>query len=208
MIELLLKATFLLGTACIIAATLRHASAAARQLLWNITFACVLTLPVTKFTTVSYGWTPSPSVHRVLFGTVSAPDASDADAPQQSSPRKVPWKALYAAGFVLVLGRLLAGTARLARLTSRAAPYPRMQEAIPDACGRLDILVSKELTLPLTWGLWRPVILLPEASLTWQIERVRLVLAHEYAHIRRLDYLGQIAAHLSCALYWFHPLVW
>ncbi len=62
--------------------------------------------------------------------------------------------------------------------------------------------------VPLTWGLFRPVIALPASYREWDERRLRIVLLHELAHIRRLDYPVQLLARVACALYWFHPLVW
>lgn len=61
---------------------------------------------------------------------------------------------------------------------------------------------------PLTWGALRPVLLVPLEAGAWADERRRLVLLHELAHIRRWDWLTQLAAHFACAVYWFNPLVW
>ncbi|HTJ00908.1 MAG TPA: M56 family metallopeptidase [Dongiaceae bacterium] len=61
---------------------------------------------------------------------------------------------------------------------------------------------------PMTWGYWRPVIALPVEALDWPEERLRVVLRHELAHVRRRDWLTQELARLACALYWFNPLVW
>ena len=46
------------------------------------------------------------------------------------------------------------------------------------------------------------------AANAWPDERIRVVLAHELAHIRRNDWLSQLSAELLRALYWFNPLVW
>jgi hypothetical protein len=60
----------------------------------------------------------------------------------------------------------------------------------------------------LTWGALRPVVLAPAEAGAWPDERRRMVLLHELAHIRRWDWLTQLAAHFACAVYWFNPLVW
>ena len=60
----------------------------------------------------------------------------------------------------------------------------------------------------MTWGLWRPVVLLPQESVSWTHERLEAVLLHELAHVRRLDSLSQLISVAACALYWFNPAVW
>lgn len=74
--------------------------------------------------------------------------------------------------------------------------------------GPLRVLRSSRAVTPMTWGLFRPVILLPLAAEGWTAAQRRNVLVHELAHVRRRDCLTQTLAHLACALYWFHPLVW
>src|SRR4029077_13029222 len=63
-------------------------------------------------------------------------------------------------------------------------------------------------TMPMTWGLWRTRLLLPEQSNSWPTEQRRAVLLHELSHVRRCDCLTQFLAQIGCALYWFNPLVW
>ncbi|MCW3098575.1 MAG: hypothetical protein JWL77_4193 [Chthonomonadaceae bacterium] len=64
------------------------------------------------------------------------------------------------------------------------------------------------LPVPLTWGLFRPMLLLPATFLDWPPERQRMVVRHELAHIQRADWLVQMLIQMTRALYWFHPLVW
>lgn len=62
---------------------------------------------------------------------------------------------------------------------------------------------------PLLMGFWRPAILLPDTLLATANEaQLRLVLAHELAHLKRRDLGWNCAAALIFALFWFHPLVW
>ena len=58
------------------------------------------------------------------------------------------------------------------------------------------------------WGFLRPVILLPVDANRWRTERLRAVLLHELAHIKRWDWVVQTIAQVTCAVYWFNPFVW
>ncbi len=70
-------------------------------------------------------------------------------------------------------------------------------------------LVETENSLvPMTWGISRPIVLLPKRWRQWPRARQRIVLLHELAHVKRWDTAFQLAARLACAVYWFHPLVW
>lgn len=73
---------------------------------------------------------------------------------------------------------------------------------------RVELLQSGSSSVPLTWGVVRPVILLPDDASCWPDRKRRLVLLHELAHIRRFDVGYQLAGRLAAVLYWFHPLVW
>jgi TonB family protein len=62
--------------------------------------------------------------------------------------------------------------------------------------------------LTVTWGALQPKIILPSGSAEWADDRIRIVLAHELAHIRRGDWVAQMVAEILRAIYWFNPLVW
>jgi len=70
------------------------------------------------------------------------------------------------------------------------------------------LLRSAGPAMPMTWGIWRPVILLPAEADAWPLERRRDVLLHELAHVKRQDFLTQLIARVACAVYWFNPLTW
>jgi beta-lactamase regulating signal transducer with metallopeptidase domain len=72
----------------------------------------------------------------------------------------------------------------------------------------VSLRVTSGGAIPSTWGLGRPVVLLPVEAMDWSQDRVRAMLLHEFAHIKRGDFLVQTLARFACALHWFNPLVW
>ena len=67
---------------------------------------------------------------------------------------------------------------------------------------------SEALSVPVTLGVARPVILLPVDWREWDSDKLNAVLAHELSHIGRNDALTQRLAKLHRAIYWFSPLPW
>lgn len=96
---------------------------------------------------------------------------------------------------------------------SRPGPTDSDLQALTGRAGfrgtwRLRISTQDGLASPMTWGIFRPVVLLPKDAASWPPARCEAVLLHELAHIGRGDSLTGFFAFLVCALYWFHPLVW
>jgi TonB family protein len=73
---------------------------------------------------------------------------------------------------------------------------------------RIRVLDSPAIPVPLTWGVLRPAILLPDQARDWPLDRLTAVLRHELAHISRGDLATRYLAQACCCLYWFEPLVW
>jgi beta-lactamase regulating signal transducer with metallopeptidase domain len=70
------------------------------------------------------------------------------------------------------------------------------------------VSLHAELMVPITWGVRKPVVLLPTQASEWESSRLTAVLLHEVAHIRRFDNLTQLFALLTCAFHWFNPVFW
>ena len=69
------------------------------------------------------------------------------------------------------------------------------------------LLVSEELRSPISWGVLRPTILLNPHAVA-SVGDAEAIIAHELAHVARLDWAKLLIARLACALFWFNPLVW
>ena len=153
----------------------------------------------------------------------SLPDAAWEPTPDHIGPARALRYALAGwviGGWALVAGLILlrigAGMVRLARLSREAAPSD-------DAAWLLEVsrcsaelrlrrvvrlLHSDEATMPMTSGALDPVVLMPAAAHGWTQERRRLVLLHELAHVKRLDWVLLVLCEIAAALFWFHPLAW
>ena len=72
----------------------------------------------------------------------------------------------------------------------------------------VSIRESGSVTAPLTYGVLRPVILVP-TGLDWE-DSVTLDYAftHEYTHICRFDALLRLLLMAALCVHWFNPLVW
>lgn len=69
------------------------------------------------------------------------------------------------------------------------------------------LLTSNELASPISWGLVRPVILLNSRAVEAAGE-AEAIIAHELAHVARMDWIKLLLARFATALFWFNPLVW
>jgi bla regulator protein BlaR1 len=64
------------------------------------------------------------------------------------------------------------------------------------------------ISTPLTYGIFRPVVLLPK-NLDYDDEKqLALILTHEFTHIKRFDTLKKWILATSVCVHWFNPFVW
>ena len=119
-------------------------------------------------------------------------------------------------GVLVAIVPLLLGMFRI-RVLERCSPSISDQEPrsnLDELCQKLgirrrvELLETNQSIVPMTWGVRRPVVLLPAAWRDWEALRCRSVLLHELAHVKRLDVLYQSIARVACSLFWFHPLAW
>ena len=124
--------------------------------------------------------------------------------------------AVYAAGVVLLLVRLVLEPFALRRLTraSRDVTDAAWRRLLDEAVAQLGVSRTVRLmrsegdVMPLTFGTIAPTLVLPASADEWTHDRRRAVLLHELAHVARRDCLVQRIAACACALYWPHPGVW
>lgn len=71
-----------------------------------------------------------------------------------------------------------------------------------------DLRWSDTVTSPLTWGVRRPVVVLPTVAKGWSPVHRDAAIAHERAHIVRRDWAVHTFVWFVCVGLWFHPMVW
>ncbi len=122
---------------------------------------------------------------------------------------------VWVGGAAVGLLLLAIGLARLARIAARAEPlddgrWRAIRDDIARAYGvRRDVrLLQTDRPMLVTWGIVAPKILVPRGASDWSDDRVRIVLAHELAHVARGDWLAQLLAQCVRAAHWCNPLAW
>jgi beta-lactamase regulating signal transducer with metallopeptidase domain len=132
--------------------------------------------------------------------------------------RVMPWLVLaWLAGVLLLSIRLLGGwwSTRALRVVG-VSPVPEwclaQLRALSKRMGiarRVAIVSSVRITVPVIVGHLKPVIVLPAAALSGlTATQVEAILAHELAHVRRHDYLVNLAQTVIETLLFYHPAVW
>lgn len=124
-------------------------------------------------------------------------------------------QALYWLGAGALVLVMLVGVIRLFALRRRAGVLVDAEwlTALARAQRRMGVkfgaalLVSDEIHSPLSWGMLRPTILLNEDVVPLHRD-AEAIIAHELAHVVRLDWVKLLLARAVTALYWFNPLVW
>jgi beta-lactamase regulating signal transducer with metallopeptidase domain len=169
---------------------------------------------------------PAPAVPEMAVDAPSE-DLLAAPAAKAVSPAAIPaeawrpsWPAialgLWALGALASAGRLSMGWLRVRRITRDAEPVRDAEwlEQRAAAARRLDLsrpvelLESADVPVAVISGWLRPLLLIGRTARLWAVERRRVVLLHELAHVKRGDWPALLAAEAAAAFYWFHPAAW
>ncbi|MEM8524048.1 MAG: M56 family metallopeptidase [Bacteroidota bacterium] len=116
---------------------------------------------------------------------------------------------IWIVGSSLSLLRMLVQMARVWRTSNKSETISIDVAALGLSLNRnIRFLSNASIQTPMTFGLFKPKILLPKDAQNWPAEQLKIVLLHELAHIKRQDYLLHLIGLLTLSLFWFHPLVW
>jgi len=132
----------------------------------------------------------------------------------------IPWKLIclmvWLTGIVYFLARVIIGRFGIMRMRNgaRVIESSNITRTLESVSGEfrirrnVQVLVSSSCRVPFTYRTFKPVILLPSGTTSWPRERLRSVLIHELAHVKRVDSLTRLLARIVCSVFWFIPLVW
>lgn len=67
------------------------------------------------------------------------------------------------------------------------------------------IKVVDGVSMPLTCGIFQPMVLLPSHFEDWSPAEQRAVALHELMHVKRRDVMWELLSRVMRAVYWFHP---
>jgi beta-lactamase regulating signal transducer with metallopeptidase domain len=140
------------------------------------------------------------------------------NAATESIPAMLPWiDGFWLLGVFALSLRSLGGWWFIQRLRSSAS------NAIPEAARAsfnaivaaldlrrpVELAISRSVAGPITIGFLRATVLLPLSAVTaLGPEELKVVLAHELAHVRRADFLWNLVQTFAETVFFFHPAVW
>jgi len=181
------------------AATALMRRAALRHLVWTTLFGVLAVLPVAALLLP-----PRRIVEHVAAPVVvvAAAPAAVPVAPSLFTMENLVlgFAAIWLGGLIWQMLRLCTGGLGLMRLAKASVPF-----AAPTACA---VRLAADESGPSTFGILRPIVLLPRSAIGWTAARLEAVLRHEAAHVARRDAASQFVARLVCAVYWINPLLW
>ena len=224
MLNHLWQSTVFAGVVFLLALLLKQAPARVRHGMWRLAmlkflvpaalFGALLALsPASRPAFVSSHGPGLP-----LMAQLAAPIPPAAAV--TAAPDRGPWLAWLTAVWLLVaLGLVIRWMRRSARFSRQLraghAAGARELGLLQRAHERLGmfppvgLVISADATSPAVWGVFRPVVVLPESMAAELSDReLDAVLLHELVHVERRDNLTSSVQMLICCAFWFHPLVW
>jgi TonB family protein len=184
-----------------------------QYVFWRLVLAVCLALPLLQ---------PWRSLELRALADTGAPTLRSAEYvhvraggdPAPPPPAPFDWRLalqiVLAGGAGARLAWMTLGVARLNALRRRSAGSPALGfDDLQSAIGtRAPVLWSADVRHPVTFGLLRPVVLLPAALKSVDHAAQRAVVAHELHHVKRRDWGWVIGEEIVRSIFWFHPAMW
>jgi len=207
-VELIVRSLILASLGLVVRFAFIRSSAQSRARVLALTMVCLAAMPLAmllfprmQVVVGSYREVEAPISDRV---------SSVAMAPSTPDPATFPWGWVLAVTSVILVAKVVFTLIRFRKLELGLSP------ASTSLSDRVKSLTSKARIVflcpkgepPMTWGMIKPKIAMPEESENWIEPQFRSVVLHEDAHIQRKDWAVSIGFRFVAAFYWFNPLVW
>ena len=206
------QSTLFAGLVALLTLALSKNRAQIRYRLW-LAASVKLLIPFSLLVTLGsqFEWRTAPAVVAPLsltieqisqsFAPFPMPRAETPAAPAVSPLASALFIAVWLGGCAVVLSLWCARWRRIRAALRTASPFP-IQAPI-------EVMSSPTLLEPGVWGVFRPVLLLPE-GIAGRLTpgQFTAILAHELCHVRRRDNLAAAIHMVVEAVFWFHPVVW
>jgi TonB family protein len=188
-----LQIAMLVAVAALAAQVMRLRIPGARLLYWQAALLASLALPLVR-----------PWKHAVVTAADSVSAVTIIQTVHLPAHGGIPLQPA-------LLGLLAAGI--LARATWLAAGFWRLRQyrkqsrwlASRDGAA---LRLSEAISSPVTFGAFRPVVLLPARFRELDPAVQEAILCHELLHVRRRDWLFTVGEEVVRAVFWFHPAIW
>ncbi|MCB2230355.1 TonB family protein [bacterium] len=211
------KASAVSAVALGVLASLRNSSALVRYLIAKISLVTVVVMPVVTSFLPRWDFGVTERLTSILPGQVVllVSPVTPSSAPAETESTLTFWLAigagLWLVGVLFNVVRMMVGQRAVTRIVREA-------QSFRDSTERLSLTASAGIpesvpvvvgatAVPFAVGARHGVIVLPEDAWRWSERRVRMVLLHEYFHVKRFDTLWIGLGNITRAVHWFNPIV-
>ena len=227
-LSMAIKGTVVVGIGLAAVTMMQRTRASVRHLIMAGTFSALFTLPfalalvpeavVITLPLAATQQSASPVVRldvdgRAVPGSVAASRSAGAAGARGVTLEELT-RGAWAIGALAMLVPLCAALWRLGRIRRTSVPFLAGRDLIRSLAAEariarpVEVLIHETVAAPLTMGVLQPAIVLPDDAHEWSDGDLRRALVHELEHVRRGDWVFHVLARITCAMYWFNPLVW
>ena len=231
-VDFILKSGLVVGIAFFICRVFgQKLHAGYRHLIFLSAFVIIFLIPLLSLNSQStFSTSPSSSAPASSYEVITleflTPDSrmtgeeNEANTGGSTESKEISWQdtLLFAYAFIcfgLVL-RILKASLQAIRISNNAITCTELDRIALVNKLRLQLNISRqilikqsnEISAPVSFGLFNPVIIFPACAEDWPERAFEVALIHELCHISRLDWLINSAGYLYCAICWFNPFAW
>jgi TonB family protein len=178
----------------------------AKLLYWQLLLAGCLLMPAVQPWKVSV----EDSSVRISQQAVLLDDTAHRNSPRIPLTETI--VTVLGAGVAARLAWLMLGFWRLRRYRGHSSLLWPVPAAVADMQRRIgvypEVYISQDIPGPVTFGIRRPIILLPTRFLDLELPVQEAIACHELLHVRRRDWIFTVFEEAVRSVLWFHPAVW